>query len=53
MQACADAMTQRFQLPESVVPGKDYDLNGHTYRYMAATGTLHQTGNISGDTLNN
>lgn len=53
VQACADAITQRFNLPEPVVPGKDYDINGTTFRYMVATGTLHQTGNISGDTLNN
>ena len=53
VQACADAITERFNLPEPVVVGKDYDINGTTFRYMVATGTLHQTGNISGDTLNN
>lgn len=53
VQACADAITERFQLPEPVVPGKDYEINGKTFRYMVATGTLHQTGNISGDVLNN
>ena len=51
VQACADAITERFALPEPVVPGKDYDINGTTFRYMVANGTLHQTGNISGETL--
>lgn len=51
VQACADAVTERFALPEPVVPGKDYDINGTTFRYMVANGTLHQTGNISGETL--
>ncbi len=51
VQDCADAITERFALPEPVVPGKDYDINGTTFRYMVANGTLHQTGNISGETL--
>ena len=51
VQACADAVTERFALPEPVIPGKDYDINGTTFRYMVANGTLHQTGNISGETL--
>lgn len=51
VQACADAITERFALPEPVVPGKDYDINGTTFRYMVANGTLHQTGNISSETL--
>lgn len=52
VQACADAITERFALPEPVVPGKDYDINGTTFRYMVANGTLHQTGNISSDVVN-
>ena len=51
VQACADAITERYNLPEPVVPGKDYDINGTTFRYMVANGTLHQTGNISTETL--
>jgi len=51
VQDCADAITERFALPEPVIPGKDYDINGTTFRYMVASGTLHQTGNISGETL--
>ena len=53
VQACADAITERFALPEPVVPGKDYDINGKTFRYMVASGTLHQTGNISGEVIDN
>ena len=53
VEACADAVTQRFQLPESVVVGKDYDINGKTLRYMVSDDTLHQTGNISNDTIIN
>lgn len=51
VEACANAITERFALPELVVSGKDYDINGTTFRYMVAGGTLHQTGNISGETL--
>ena len=53
VQACADAITERFGLPEPVVVDKDYDLNGTTLRYMVSEDALHQTGNISADTLNN
>lgn len=53
VQACADAVTTRFNLPEPVVPGKYYDLNGTTFAYLVSEDALHQTGNISGDTLNN
>lgn len=53
VQACADAMTERFDLPEEVVPGKDYTLaDGKNFRYMVAEDALHQTGNISAQTLN-
>lgn len=51
VQTCADAITERFALPEPVVPGKDYNLNGKLFRYMVIDDTLHQTGNISNDTI--
>lgn len=38
---------------EMVVSGKDYVLNdsGSTFRYTEVSGTLHQTGNISSETI--
>lgn len=50
---CADVVTDMFHLDETVIPGKDYDWNGHLFRYMICDNTMHQTGNISGSTLNN
>ncbi|MBQ9826616.1 MAG: hypothetical protein IJM61_05495 [Firmicutes bacterium] len=51
VEACAKAVTERFNLPEPVVVDKDYDINGKTFRYMVSDDTLHQTGNISNDTI--
>lgn len=51
--ACAEVVTEMFHLDETVVPGKDYDWNGHLFRYMVCENTMHQTGNISGSTLTN
>ena len=31
--------------------GQDYDRNGKLFRYSEIGGTLHQTGNISGETI--
>ena len=43
-------MTKASGLPE-VVSGQDYDRNGKLFRYSEIGGTLHQTGNISGETI--
>lgn len=34
-----------------IQPNQDYDRNGHVFRYSQIDGTLHQTGNISGETI--
>ena len=49
-QACTDYVTKASGLPE-VVSGQDYDRNGKLFRYSEIGGTLHQTGNISGETI--
>lgn len=36
---------------ENLVPDQDYERNGHLFRYSEIDGTLHQTGNISGKTI--
>jgi alpha/beta superfamily hydrolase len=36
---------------EGLEPNKDYDRNGKLFRYAVIDGTLHQTGNISGATI--
>ena len=50
---CLEVVTDLIHLSEPVVPDRDYDWNGHLFRYMICENTLHQTGNISGSTLNN
>lgn len=35
----------------TIEAGKDYDRNGHVFRYAEIGGSLHQTGNISGATI--
>ena len=52
-EACADVVTDLFDLNETVIPGKDYTWKGNLFRYMICNHTLHQTGNISGTTLDN
>lgn len=49
-QACTEYVTKAAGLPE-VVSGEDYDRNGKLFRYSEISGTLHQTGNISGETI--
>ena len=49
-QACTEYVTKASGLPE-VVSGQDYDRNGKLFRYSEIGGTLHQTGNISGETI--
>ena len=49
-RACTDYVTKASGLPE-VVSGQDYDRNGKLFRYSEIGGTLHQTGNISGETI--
>lgn len=34
-----------------IQPNQDYDRGGHLFRYSQIDGTLHQTGNISGETI--
>lgn len=34
-----------------IQPNQDYERNGHVFRYSQIDGTLHQTGNISGETI--
>ncbi len=48
--ACIEYAKQATGLPE-IVPGEDYNWNGNTFRYAEIAGTLHQTGNISGETI--
>lgn len=49
-QACTEYAADAAGL-EHVVPGQDYDRNGNLFRYAEIGGTLHQTGNISGETI--
>lgn len=49
-QACTEYVTKAAGLPE-VVSGENYDRNGKLFRYSEISGTLHQTGNISGETI--
>ncbi len=49
-QACIDYTEKASGLPE-IVSGQDYDRNGKLFRYAEISGTLHQTGNISGETV--
>lgn len=50
-EACIEYVTQMSGLSEQVVPGMDYNRNGSLFRYAQIDGTLHQTGNISGATI--
>ena len=49
-QACTEYVAEAAGL-DQVVPGQDYDRNGSLFRYTEIGGTLHQTGNISGKTI--
>ncbi len=49
-QACIDYTEEASGIPE-IVSGQDYDRNGKLFRYAEISGTLHQTGNISGETV--
>lgn len=49
-QACTEYVADAAGL-DSVVPGQDYERGGHLFRYTEIGGTLHQTGNISGGTI--
>lgn len=49
-QACTAYVSEMSGLGD-VVPGEDYDRNGSLFRYAQIDGTLHQTGNISGKTI--
>ena len=48
--ACTDAVAGMSGI-NGLVPGQDYDRNGKMFRYTEIDGTLHQTGNISGETI--
>ena len=48
--ACQTATGQMAGI-EGLEPNKDYDRNGKLFRYAVIDGTLHQTGNISGPTI--
>lgn len=48
--ACVKEVEQLTGLPK-VVPGESYEWNGATFCYEEVSGTLHQTGNISGETI--
>lgn len=47
--ACAEFVGSQAGFP--VEPNKDYDRNGKLFRYAQIDGSLHQTGNISGETI--
>lgn len=49
-QACTEYVAGAAGL-DSVVPGQDYERGGKLFRYTEIGGTLHQTGNISGETI--
>ena len=49
--ACIDAVTEMAGLGVQIEPGKDYDRNGYLFRYAEIGGTMHQTGNVSGATI--
>ena len=49
--ACTDAVSEMAGLGVDIEPGQDYDRNGYLFRYSEIDGTLHQTGNISGATI--
>ncbi len=49
--ACIDAVTEMAGLGVQIEPGTDYDRNGYLFRYSEIGGTMHQTGNISGATI--
>ena len=48
--ACVTATGQMAGI-EDLQPNQDYDRNGKLFRYAVIDGTLHQTGNISGATI--
>lgn len=50
-EACVDLVTEMSGLDTRVEPGQDYDRGGKVFRYSEIGGTLHQTGNISGETI--
>ena len=49
--ACTAAVSDMAGLGVEIEAGKDSDRNGYLFRYSEIDGTLHQTGNISGDTI--
>lgn len=49
-KACTAAVADMAGLDE-MVSGQDYERNGKLFRYTEIDGTLHQTGNISGATI--
>lgn len=49
--ACVEAVSEMAGLGIKIEPGSDYDRNGHLFRYSVIDGTMHQTGNISGATI--
>lgn len=49
--ACVEYVSEISGLGLTVEPGLDYDRGGHLFRYSEIGGTLHQTGNISGETI--
>lgn len=52
LEACRQRVTEYFNLPETVEYGKDYTVDKGTLRYEMATDfALHQTANVSADTL--
>ena len=50
-EECLQYASEISGLGIQIEAGKDYDRNGHIYRYAEIDGTLHQTGNISGATI--
>ena len=50
VEACRKYMSEISGI-ENLQPDTDYDWRGNIFRYSVISGTLHQTGNISGETI--
>ena len=48
---CIAKMTEIFGFDSPLVPGEVRDFNGSKFQYQQITGALHQTGNISSETI--